>query len=54
MSFDDFEKISELGKGSFGSVYKVKRKKDGEVYALKNIVTVIKRIRYTLQAENGS
>ena len=37
MSFGDFEKISDLGKGSFGSVYKVKRIKDGKIYALKKV-----------------
>ena len=37
MSFGDFEKLSDLGKGSFGSVYKVKRKKDGKIYAMKKV-----------------
>ena len=33
----DFEKIKELGKGSFGSVYLVKRKEDQKIYALKSV-----------------
>ena len=37
MSFGEFEKLSDLGKGSFGSVYKVKRKRDGKIYALKKV-----------------
>ena len=37
MSFGEFEKLSDLGKGSFGSVYKVKRKNDGKIYALKKV-----------------
>ena len=27
-SIDDFERLEEIGKGSFGSVYKIRRKKD--------------------------
>lgn len=40
MSFstmNDFEIVKQIGKGSFGVVYKVKRKKDGEIYAMKCI-----------------
>ena len=37
MSLADFETISELGKGAYGSVYKVRRKQDGEIYALKKV-----------------
>ena len=37
MSLVEFEIIKELGKGSFGSVYKVKRKVDNEIYALKMV-----------------
>ena len=33
----DFEKIKELGKGSFGSVYLVRRKEDHKIYALKTV-----------------
>ena len=33
----DFEKIKELGKGSFGSVYLVRRKEDQKIYALKSV-----------------
>ena len=33
----DFEIMKQIGKGAFGTVYKVKRKRDGEVYAMKSI-----------------
>ena len=36
-SMSDFELICELGHGSFGTVYKVKRKTDGNIYALKKV-----------------
>ena len=37
MSLNDFVIMRLLGKGSFGSVYLVKRKKDDQVYAMKRI-----------------
>ena len=37
MSLNDFIVIKLLGKGSFGSVYLVKRKKDEQIYAMKRI-----------------
>lgn len=36
-TLDDFEIISKIGKGCFGTVYKIKRKADGSVYVLKQI-----------------
>jgi serine/threonine protein kinase len=33
----DFEILKQIGKGSFGTVFWVKRKKDGIVYALKSM-----------------
>ena len=36
-SMSDFEILSELGYGSFGIVYKVRRKSDGIIYALKKV-----------------
>lgn len=36
-SLSEYQIISELGKGSFGIVYKVKRKSDGVVFVLKQI-----------------
>lgn len=33
----DFEVISPLGEGAFGQVFKVKRKADGQIYALKKV-----------------
>ena len=35
LSFNDFEVIVRLGKGFFGSVYKVKYKLNGQIYAIK-------------------
>jgi NIMA (never in mitosis gene a)-related kinase len=37
MSINDFEFLGELGKGSFGLVYKVRRKQDNNIYALKKV-----------------
>ena len=37
-SLDDFEIEKTLGKGTFGSVYLVKRKKDNRIYAIKSVV----------------
>ncbi len=36
-TINDFEIISELGKGSFGYVYKVRRHSDYKIYALKKV-----------------
>lgn len=35
MGLHDFRKLKKLGSGSYGSVYKVRRLKDGEIYAMK-------------------
>ena len=37
-SLSDFEILKKIGKGSFGSVYLVKRKKDSKIYALKSVI----------------
>lgn len=37
MSIDDFENLSLLGDGAYSTVYKVKRKSDGKIYALKKV-----------------
>jgi serine/threonine protein kinase len=37
MSLGDFENISLLGDGAYSTVYKVKRKSDGQIYALKKV-----------------
>jgi NIMA (never in mitosis gene a)-related kinase len=34
---DDFETLSRLGAGSFGTVYKVKRVVDDQIYVIKNV-----------------
>lgn len=33
----EFEILAKLGEGAFGQVFKVRRKQDGEIYALKKI-----------------
>lgn len=33
----DFEVLNKLGEGAFGQVFKVKRKVDGQVYAMKKV-----------------
>ena len=37
-SMDDFIIEKVLGKGSFGSVYLVRRKEDNKIYALKSVI----------------
>jgi NIMA (never in mitosis gene a)-related kinase 1/4/5 len=37
MPLSDFRVVESLGKGSFASVYKVMRKSDNKVYALKRV-----------------
>jgi len=34
----DFEILKKLGSGSFSSVYKVRRKSDGQEYAMKKVL----------------
>ena len=43
-TFDDFEVLSQLGKGSFGEVFKVRSKINNKVYAIKrlNLKTIFK------------
>ena len=37
MSINDFEVLEKLGSGTFSEVFRVKRKEDGKVYALKKV-----------------
>ena len=37
MSLQEFAIIKKLGAGAFGKVYKVKRKTDNKIYALKSV-----------------
>jgi len=37
MSLNDFQILEKLGKGAYSSVYKVKRRIDNEIYALKKV-----------------
>lgn len=46
MSLSGFTISDFLGKGSYGSVYKVKRKSDGKFYAMKEV-----KIKYMSQIE---
>ena len=35
---DKYEVLHELGRGTFGIVYKIKNNKDGKLYAMKRIL----------------
>mmetsp|Transcript_29473 Transcript_29473/g.33758 ORF Transcript_29473/g.33758 Transcript_29473/m.33758 type:complete len:124 (+) Transcript_29473:4-375(+) len=37
MSISEFEILKSIGEGSYSKVFKVKRKSDGEIYALKKV-----------------
>jgi len=37
MKSDNFDLIEQLGKGSYSKVFKVRRKDDGKIYALKKV-----------------
>ena len=36
-SIKEFEILNHLGKGSYSNVYKVRRKTDGKIYAMKQV-----------------
>lgn len=38
MPLEDFKIISCIGKGAYSNVHKVKRKSDGQLYALKKVL----------------
>lgn len=35
-SMDQYERLDEIGAGSFGKIYKIRRRKDGKVYFILN------------------
>ena len=35
----DFESVAKLGEGSFAEVFKMRRKADGQFYAVKKVLT---------------
>ena len=37
--------VSKIGEGSFGSVFKVKRKEDDQIYAMKKVSLFLKRLK---------
>lgn len=37
MSLEDFDIVSKLGDGAYSTVYKVVRKEDNKIYALKRV-----------------
>ena len=39
-SLRDFELVSKLGEGSFAEVYKMRRKQDGQLYAVKKVLNL--------------
>lgn len=51
-SMNDFQIINRLGEGAFGQVFKVKRKQDGEIYALKKIKTMTMKEKDKINALN--
>jgi len=46
----DFEIVSELGRGAYGVVYKVKARKDNNVYALKKIPMKHMKVKHQREA----
>ena len=45
-SISDFEVLNKLGEGAFGQVFKVKRKADGNIYALKKVNSILLRLNW--------
>ena len=48
----DFDILNKLGKGSFGVVYKVRRKTDNQIYVMKQIDIKQMKSKYRMEAIN--
>ena len=54
MGLKDFDILSTLGKGSFATVYKVKRHNDSRIYAMKQVTYSIIQIQINTLSTKSS